>query len=81
MLCCTAVADLTDGLITLRPPRPEDRDALVAVADDRVRRFMGESVTDPRPTFSVVADDAVVGWVDFDRDERDWLDHSQVNIG
>jgi RimJ/RimL family protein N-acetyltransferase len=81
VLCCTAVADLTDGLITLRPPVPDDRPALVAVADDRVRRFMGEGSSDPRPTFSIVADGAVVGWVDFDRDEREWLDHSQVNIG
>jgi RimJ/RimL family protein N-acetyltransferase len=81
VLCCTAVTDLTDGLITLRPPRPEDRDALVAVADERVRRFMGDGVADPRPTFAAVVDHAVVGWVDFDRDEREWLDHSQVNIG
>lgn len=42
---------------------------------------MGEGSPDPRPTACVVVDGDVVGWVDFDRDEREWLPHDEVNIG
>lgn len=50
--------------------------------DDHFTRFIGEGSDDPRPTFCVTLDgDEVVGWVDFDRDERDWLTHDEVNVG
>lgn len=49
--------------------------------DDQFRRFMGEGSPDPKPTFCVLVDDAVVGWIDYDRDEREWLTHDEVNIG
>ena len=49
--------------------------------DDQFRRFMGDGADDPRPTFCVLDDGNVVGWVDFDRDEREWLTHDEVNIG
>ena len=62
----------------LRPPEPEDRAAL-AVRDEQHVRFMGDA--DPDPIFAVTVDGAIVGWVDFDRGERTWLDDSQVNIG
>lgn len=71
---------ITDGVIRLRPPVANDRDALLALRDEQLVRFMGN---DPQvePTFCITVDSRVVGWVDFDRDERDWLDHTQVNIG
>jgi RimJ/RimL family protein N-acetyltransferase len=73
---------LRDGIIELRPPRPEDRERLL-VRDEQHVRFMGAVAEDatPSPTFAVTVDETVVGWVDFDRDERAWLDHTQVNIG
>ncbi|MEA3057037.1 MAG: hypothetical protein QOD30_2469 [Actinomycetota bacterium] len=42
---------------------------------------MGDGDADPHPTFCITVDDAVVGWVDYDRDERGWLSHDEVNIG
>ena len=65
----------------LRPPRPEDREALIGTRDEQFRRFMGDGADEPRPTFCITRDDVVVGWVDFDRDERGWLAHDEVNIG
>jgi RimJ/RimL family protein N-acetyltransferase len=67
--------------VGLRATRPEDREALVATRDDQFRRFMGDGDPEPRPTFCITIDDVVVGWVDFDRDERTWLTHDQVNVG
>lgn len=72
---------LTDGVVVLRPPTPADTAALVATRDDQFHRFMGDGADDPQPTFCVTVGDRVVGWVDFDRDERDWLGHDEVNIG
>ena len=42
---------------------------------------MGEGSAEPQPTFCIVAHGDVVGWVDYDRDERAWLTHDEVNIG
>lgn len=42
---------------------------------------MGDGADDPNPTFCITIDNRVVGWVDYDRDEREWLDHDEVNIG
>jgi RimJ/RimL family protein N-acetyltransferase len=72
---------LTDGVVVLRPPTPADTAALVATRDDQFRRFMGDGADDPRPTFCITIDGRVLGWVDFDRDEREWLDHDEVNLG
>jgi len=74
-------ATITDGVVVLRPPTPEDREALVATRDEQFRRFMGEGASDPQPTFCVVRDDRVIGWVDHDRDQREWLTHDEVNVG
>ena len=71
----------SDGVVTLRPPQPRDEPALVAIDDEQYRRFMGEPSGTLNATFSIVVDGEVVGWIDFDRDHRDWLDHSQVNLG
>lgn len=72
---------LTDGVVTLRRPVAGDRSALVALRDDHFRRFMGPGSPDPRPTFCVTVDGGVLGWVDFDRGEREWLPEDAVNIG
>lgn len=42
---------------------------------------MGDGADEPRPTFCIVVDGRLVGWVDYDRDERSWLTHDEVNIG
>jgi RimJ/RimL family protein N-acetyltransferase len=43
---------------------------------------MGDGDAEPHPTFCITVDDGpVVGWVDYDRDERAWLAHDDVNIG
>jgi RimJ/RimL family protein N-acetyltransferase len=42
---------------------------------------MGEGSSEPQPTFAITVDGRVVGWVDFDRDEREWLTHDEVNCG
>ena len=43
---------------------------------------MGEGAPDPRPTFVIVVDDDIVGWVDADLVERhDWLEPGEVNCG
>jgi RimJ/RimL family protein N-acetyltransferase len=72
---------LTDGIVTIRTPEPDDTPALIATRDDQFRRFMGDGADDPTPTGCIVVGGEVVGWVDFDRDEREWLTHDDVNIG
>ena len=42
---------------------------------------MGEGSPDPQPTFCITVGGDVVGWVDYDRDEREWLTHGEVNMG
>lgn len=69
-------------MIVLRPPEPGDRGALVTLRDDHFKRFMGEGVAEPRPTFCICIDDRVVGWVDYDRDDsHTWLVPGEVNVG
>jgi len=74
-------ATITDGVVVLRPPTPEDREALVATRDAQSRRFLGEGSPDPQPTFCILSDGRVLGWVDHDRDQREWLTHDEVNVG
>lgn len=68
-------------MVTLRPPEPSDRDALIALRDEQFHRFMGEGSPDPRPTFCIVVGGDVVGWVDYDEGEREWLESGEVNMG
>lgn len=72
---------LTDGVVVLRPPRPEDTSALVVTRDGQFRRFLGEGSPDPQPTFCTTVDGRIVGWVDYDHDERSWLAGDEVNCG
>jgi RimJ/RimL family protein N-acetyltransferase len=72
----------SDGIITLRPPEPGDRDALVGLRDAQFHRFIGEGAKDPRPTFCITIDGNVVGWVDHDAPgAQDWLTDDEVNVG
>lgn len=74
--------ELTDGLITLRPPTPDDRSALIGLRDEQFRRFMGEGSPDPQPTGCVVVDGAVIGWVDADGPgARESLTSDELNLG
>ena len=68
-------------MITLRPPEPGDRDALIALRDEQFHRFMGAGSPDPQPTFCITVDGNVVGWVDYDEGQREWLNEGQVNMG
>lgn len=82
MLCCTVVAELTDGLLTVRSPVLADRPALVALRDEQFRRFVGAGSPDPKPTFCIVVDGEVVGWVDADEPGlHPWLTDDELNLG
>jgi RimJ/RimL family protein N-acetyltransferase len=73
---------INDGVITVRPPWPDDRPALIALRDDAFRRFIGEGSPDPRPTFCILVDEQVVGWVDADEPGlQDWLAPHERNLG
>ena len=69
---------LTDGVVTLRAPRPGDRELLDAGRDEEFFRWLGAE--SPSPVACVCADDELVGWVDYDV-ERDWLRTGEVNVG
>jgi RimJ/RimL family protein N-acetyltransferase len=70
----------TDGVVTLRSPRPGDAQLLVQGRDEEFFRWLGPGAEDPSPVACVWVDDELVGWVDYDR-EHEWLGPGQVNVG
>jgi RimJ/RimL family protein N-acetyltransferase len=76
------LGELTDGVITLRPPRGGDAPLIIAARDEDFRKWLGPGSENPNPTACILVGDEVVGWVDFDHDpEHDWLAPEEVNLG
>ena len=71
---------VTDGVVTLRPPRPGDARLLVAGRDDEFYRWLGPGAEVTRPVACVWVGNELAGWADYDVD-RDWLHPDQVNVG
>jgi len=70
----------TDGVVTLKLPRPGDAQLLIAGRDDEFFRWLGPGAEEPRPVACIWVGDKLVGWVDYDLD-HDWLQPGQVNVG
>ena len=70
----------TDGVVTLRSPRPDDAQLLVEGRDEEFFRWLGPGAEVPHPVACIWVDDQLVGWVDYDLD-HDWLRPGQVNVG
>ena len=72
---------LIDAEVSVRPFEPADAEVLIAGRDAEFRRFLGEGSPDPRPAGCIRVFDSIVGWIDYDRDDRAWLADGEVNVG
>jgi RimJ/RimL family protein N-acetyltransferase len=70
----------TDGVVTLKAPRPGDAQLLIEGRDDEFYRWIGPGAKEPRPVACIWVGDELVGWVDYDLDHP-WLEPGQVNVG
>jgi RimJ/RimL family protein N-acetyltransferase len=72
---------LADSELLVRAFQPADSATLIAGRDGEFRRFLGEGSPDPRPSGCICVFGSVVGWIDYDRDDRAWLADDEVNVG
>jgi RimJ/RimL family protein N-acetyltransferase len=71
---------LSDGAVTIRAFRDEDRGSVLNGRDNEWERWLGPGSPEPAPTACIEVGGVVVGWVDGDAD-ADWLGPGEVNVG
>src|SRR6187551_2592603 len=80
MQACRVALPRSDGLVTVRAPRDEDRARLISGRDSESERWLGPGSPEPSPTVVIEVGDLVVGWVDADA-TADWLGTNELNVG